>query len=91
MAQPAKVTNPAPGQLNSENVVFLTPFAPENLVSRDRFGRSYPAPDCSFSALRLNLRKALASCLREHDCCDPNRMGNYCKVPNATGSLRYKV
>ena len=38
------VANPARGQLNSrENIrFFLFPFAPENLVSRDRFGRLVP-------------------------------------------------
>ena len=38
------VANPARGQLNSrENIrFFLFPFAPENLVSRDRFGRPVP-------------------------------------------------
>ena len=33
--QPGRVANPAPGQLNRENEFFLSPFAPENLVSRD--------------------------------------------------------
>ena len=32
----------ARGQLNRENYCFLSPFAPENLVSRDRFGRPVP-------------------------------------------------
>ena len=37
--QPRKVANPARGQLNTENVFFsLSPFAPENLASRDGFG-----------------------------------------------------
>ena len=36
--QPGKVTNPARGQLNRENEYSLSPFAPENLVSRDGFG-----------------------------------------------------
>ena len=43
--QPDKAANPARGQLNRENdtVCFsLSPFAPENLVSRDGFGN--PAP-----------------------------------------------
>ena len=35
MDQPGKVANPARGQLNTENEYFpLSPFAPENLVSR---------------------------------------------------------
>ena len=40
--QPGKATNPARGQLNSENEFPLSPFAPENLVSQDGFGS--PAP-----------------------------------------------
>ena len=41
--QPGKVANPARGQLNREkNHISLFPFAPENLVSRDKF--SSPAP-----------------------------------------------
>ena len=38
MDQPGKVANPASGQLNWENYFSLSPFAPENLVSRDGFG-----------------------------------------------------
>ena len=41
--QPGKVANPARGQLNREKVIVsLSPFAPENLVSRDGFGRPVP-------------------------------------------------
>ena len=40
--QPGKVANPARGQLNCENVFSLSPFAPENLVSRDGFGSPLP-------------------------------------------------
>ena len=41
--QPCKVANPARGQLNRENDIFLLyPFAPENLVSRDGFGSPVP-------------------------------------------------
>ena len=37
--QPSKAANPARGQLNRENVFFsLSPFASENLISRDGFG-----------------------------------------------------
>ena len=38
MDQPGKFDNPARGQLNRENEyqgIFLSPFAPENLVSVD--------------------------------------------------------
>ena len=41
MDQPGKVANPVRGQLNRGNYHFpLSAFAPENLVSRDRFGSS---------------------------------------------------
>ena len=42
MDQPCKVANPARGQLNRENNIPLSPFAPENLVSRDGFSRPVP-------------------------------------------------
>ena len=43
MDQPGKVVNPVRGgQLNRENVSSLSPFAPENLVSQNRFGRPVP-------------------------------------------------
>ena len=43
MDQPSKVANPDRGQLNRENYFpFLSPFAPDNLVPRDRFGRPVP-------------------------------------------------
>ena len=38
MDQPGKIANPACGQLNRENDLYLSAFAPENLVSRDGFG-----------------------------------------------------
>ena len=40
--QPGKVANPARGQLNRENGNSLSPFAPDNLVSQDGFGRPVP-------------------------------------------------
>ena len=54
---PGKVANPARRQLNRENIIPLSPFAPENLVSRDGFGRPVPHQPAhqSFSTLRLNL------------------------------------
>ena len=43
--QPGKVANPARGRLNMENEysTVMSPFAPENLVSRDGFGRPVPS------------------------------------------------
>ena len=40
--QSGKVANPARGQMNRENEYSLFPFTPENLVSRDGFGRPVP-------------------------------------------------
>ena len=41
--QPGSVVNPVRGQLNKENInISLSPFAPENLVSRDGFGSPVP-------------------------------------------------
>ena len=42
MDQPGKIANPARGQLNRKSVFSLPPFALENLVLRDGFGRSVP-------------------------------------------------
>ena len=42
MDQPDKISNPARGQLNREMNFSLSPFAPENLVSRDGFGSPVP-------------------------------------------------
>ena len=42
MDQPGKVANPARGQLNREMNISRSPFAPENLVSRDVFGSPVP-------------------------------------------------
>ena len=39
MDQPDNVASPARGQLNRKHFFSLSPFAPENLVSRDGFGR----------------------------------------------------
>ena len=44
MDQPGKVANPARGQLGkeNENILSLSPFTPDNLVSRDGFGSPVP-------------------------------------------------
>ena len=54
MDQPGKVANPARGQLNRKDNIPLSPWVPENLVSRDG---SRPASACSspYNILRLNL------------------------------------
>ena len=40
--QPCKVANASRGQRNKEKGNLMSPFAPENLVSRDGFGRPIP-------------------------------------------------
>ena len=42
MDQPGKVANPARDQLNRKNSIPLSPYVPENLVSRDGFGCPVP-------------------------------------------------
>ena len=42
MDQLNKVANPARGQEKQTSIFPLSPFAPEKLVSRDRFGRPVP-------------------------------------------------
>ena len=49
MDQPSMVANPTCGQLNREK------FAPENLVSRDRFSRPFPRQPAHLDTQRLNL------------------------------------
>ena len=55
MDQPGKGANPARGQLNGGNKYSLSPFAPENLVSRDGFDSPVPRQPAHISILRLNL------------------------------------
>ena len=40
--QPGKVANSARDQLDRKNDILLSPFAPENLIARDEFGRPVP-------------------------------------------------
>ena len=48
MEQPGKVANSACGQLNRENNISLSAFAPGKLVSRDGFGSPVPRPPAYF-------------------------------------------
>ena len=65
MDQPGKVDNPARGQLNRENYLFLSPFAPENLVSRDGFGSPVPRQPSHLHTPRVwQSRPASVCCLR---------------------------
>ena len=42
MDQQGKATNPACGKLKGKLNITLSPYIPENLVSRDRFSRPVP-------------------------------------------------
>ena len=62
MDQPGKVANPARGQLNRENNIPLSPCVPDNLVSRDGFGRPVPSRvSLLISILRLNMVAKMSS------------------------------
>ena len=47
--QPGKVANPARGHLDRETYFSLSPFAPENFVSREVFGRSVANSQLTFT------------------------------------------
>ena len=55
MDQPVMIVNPASGKLNRENVLSLSPFAPENLISQKGSAIPAPASACLFSTRRLHL------------------------------------
>ena len=55
MDQPGEVANPAHGQLTGKMNVSLSASAPENLISRDRFGSVPSCVSLLISILRLNL------------------------------------
>ena len=55
MNKPGKAINTARGQLNRENDFSLSPCAPQNLVSRDRFGCPVLRQPVYSPQLRLNL------------------------------------
>ena len=56
MDQPGQVANPARGELNREINTSLSPVVPENLVSRNGFGRLVPREPAHFPhSVRRNL------------------------------------
>ena len=58
MDQPGRIANAARGQLNREFFFSLSPFTPENLVSRDGFGSPVPRQPAH---LRTQAESAAAS------------------------------
>ena len=78
MDQPGKVANPARGQLNREMNIPLSPYVPENLVSRDGF---------SFSLLILQTQAEYGAYLRDSSRIPRRRTFIYIKPPYAIGSV----
>ena len=80
MDQPVKVANPARGQLKMN--ISLSPYAPENLVSRD--GLSRPVPGQS---AHLHTRAESGAYLRDSSRVPRRRTFIYSKPPYAIGSV----
>ena len=80
MGQPGKIANPACGQLNRENNIPLSPWVPENLVSRDGFSRPVPRQPA-----HLHTQAESAAYLR--DSSRVPRRRPFMKPPYAIGSV----
>ena len=80
MDYPGKVANPARGQLNRENNIPLSPYVPENLVSRDDI--SLPV---SRQPAHLHTQAESGAYLR--DSSRVLRQRPYMKPPYAIGSV----
>ena len=82
MDQPGKVANPTRGQLNRENEYFLSPFAPENLVSHDGFGSPVPRQPA-----HLHTQAESGAYSRDFSRVPRRRPFIYLKPPYAIGSV----
>ena len=82
MDQPGKVANPARGQLNRENGISLSAFAPENLVSRDGFGSSAPRQPA-----HLQFQAESGAYIRDSFRVPRRRPFVYLKPPHAIGQV----
>ena len=105
--QSGKVANPIRGQLNRENSFFpRSPFAPENLVSRDECGSPVPRQPAhlhtqaeSGAYLRDSSRvprRRLIICLNRHTPSGQSRVyrvtdGVHCRESTGTGPVNLKV
>ena len=86
MDQPGKAAKPTRGQPNREISVSLSPFAPENLVSQDVFGRPVPLflhPQAEPSATVPCLIRAYYSV----QACTCTRYVFFLKTPNSPIAL----
>ena len=82
MDQPGKVANPARGQLNRKINIPLSPYVPENLVSRDRFSRLVPRQPA-----RLHTQAESGAYLRDSSPVPGRRPIYLFKPPYAIGSV----
>ena len=80
--QPSTVANPARGQLNRENNICLSAFAPESLVSRDGFGSPVPGQPA-----HLHTQTESGAYLRDSSRVPRRRPCIYLKPPYAVGSV----
>ena len=80
MDQPGKAVNPARGQLNRENNISLSAFAPENLVSREGFGSPVPR-----QPVHLHTQAESGAYLRDSSRVPRRRPFIYLKPPYAIG------
>ena len=79
------VGNPARGHLNRKHVVSLSPLAPENLVSRDRFGRPVPRKPAHSPCMAIAYRIPTAFFHNDDDKCIPSTaIGS---VPSLSGHI----
>ena len=78
--QPGKAVNPARGQLNRENNISLSAFAPENLVSREGFGSPVPR-----QPVHLHTQAESGAYLRDSSRVPRRRPFIYLKPPYAIG------
>ena len=82
LVQPDKVANPAHGQLNKENNISLSAFAPANLVSQDEFGSPVPR-----QAAHLHTQAESGTYLRYSSRVPRRRPFTYLKPPYVIGSV----
>ena len=82
MDQLVKAANPARGQLNKENEYFLSPYAPDNLVTRDGFSSPIPRQPA-----HLHTKAESGAYLRNSSRVPRRRPSIYFKPPYAIGSV----
>ena len=82
MDQPGKVANPARDQLNEENNIPLSAFAPENFISRDGLGNPVPRQPAN-----LHTQAESGAYLRDSSRVPRRCSFIYFKPPYAIGSV----